>query len=286
MKNWTKRLLVLFMALSMCLLMGTLASAADNVSFPLDGTERQYTKLGAPEDEPAQVGASKVNVVKVGYDRTADAEIYRIKCTGSGLLTVSGRNSNNGALYLQLLNGSKKNINANGGWNTINSYTGNYAYYGVKTGTYYLKVYSSTYYYSLGASLAKKSNKGGGSMKNSRGLSYNKTTTGVMPGNESWKKCDWYTFYLSSPKRIRLYFKLQGEGYFNLKLYGPGTYSSGKVIDSWINNEDNYYNLYTRYTGLSGQYARSAGRYYVKIERSSSSYGHSSCAYWLRYKYY
>lgn len=287
MKKWKKRLLVLAAALTMCLLMGTLVPAANSDSLPLDGVERQFAKLGTSEDEPAQVGAAqKVNVVKVGYDSATDAEIYRIKCSGSGLLTVSGRNDNNGLLYLQLLNGSKKNINANGSWNTINSYAGRYAYYGVKKGTYYLKVYSPTYYYRLGASLAKKSNKGGSNMSKSRGLSYNKTITGVMPGNEDWKKCDWYTFYLPTPQRIRLYFKLQGEGYFNLRLYGPGTYSSGKLIDSGINNEDNYYNLYRQYYGLSGQYARSAGRYYVRIERSSANYKRSSCVYWLRYKYY
>ena len=76
MKKWKKRLLVLAAALTMCLLTGTLVPAANSDSLPLDGVERQFAKLGTTEDEPAQVGAAQLNVVKVGYDSISDAKAF------------------------------------------------------------------------------------------------------------------------------------------------------------------------------------------------------------------
>ncbi|MBQ9065352.1 MAG: hypothetical protein IJ123_07900 [Blautia sp.] len=288
MKRWTKRMIILLAALALSILAAAFVSAADNNSYmPLDGKERQFSKLGGQEDEPAIVGAETgLKRTYWGYDRANDAEIYRIFVTGYGLLTVGGKTSSNGSLKMQLLDRHGNNVNANSGWKYINSSSNSYAYYGVQRGPYYIKVYSSTYYYSIGATEALKSNLGGSSSYYSRSMNFNKTYCGVMPCNEDWRNCDWYTFYLSSPHRIRLFFTTKGDGYFNLRVYGPGNYSKGELLDSWVINEQASYDLYKKSSLYGGQYSREAGRYYVKVERSSYNYRRSSCAYWLRWKTY
>ena len=58
MKRWTKRMIILLAALALSILAAAFVSAADNNSYmPLDGKERQFSKLGGQEDEPAIVGA-------------------------------------------------------------------------------------------------------------------------------------------------------------------------------------------------------------------------------------
>lgn len=287
MKKWTKRLLILAAAMAMCMLLGTLVSAAENaVDLPLDGTERLYTKPAKTEEEPDKVGKT-LSLVKT-YDNYT-YQYYRIRITtGYSLLTVSGRTSNNGSLRIQLLNKDGYYVNPAGtssDWRYTNSSRGQVLYYGVKKGYYYIKVYSSTDNYYLGADESAKGNRAGSTRGASYTLGYNSTVTGVMPCNENWKEADWYRFYLSSNSRIRIQLITKGLGYINVKVYGPGISSNGeRIYTNAMNFSENTY-LYRTLNG-AGQYARPAGWYYIKLERSTSRYPRTSCAYWLKWSRY
>ena len=287
MKKWTKKLIVLMTAMAMCLLLGTLVSAAENASeLPLDGKERLYSKPAKAEEEPDKVGGT-LSLTKI-YDNYT-YQYYRLRIsTGFSLLTVSGRTSNKGSIRVQLLTKNGMVCNPTGkdsDWRYANSSKNQVVYYGVKKGYYYLKVYSSTDNYYLGAREDAKGNRAGSTRARSYGLSYNSTVTGVMPCNESWKEADWYSFYLSSSSRIRIQLKTCGVGYLNVTLYGPGISSKGEKLYSYAMNFFENTKLFRRINGR-GEYARPAGRYYIKIERSSASYPRTSCAYWLKWSRY
>ena len=273
-------------AMIMCMLLGTLVSAAEKAAdLPLDGKERLYTQGGQAEEEPDQVGGTLTTTAigsKDGWD------YYRIKVTGYAQLTVSGRTTSNGSLAVRLLNKDGYYENPAGVASDIrytNSSKGQVIYYGAKTGTYYLMVYSSTTYYYLGAREDKKGDHAGSSMSRAAGLPYNKTIPGVMPCNEPWKNADWYTFNLSSNSRFKIYFTVKGSGYIDVTLYGPGISSRGEKLNSYGMNFKDTTSLYRTING-SGSYGRPAGRYYIKISRSSERYPRTSCTYWLRWKRY
>ena len=286
MKKWTKRLVILMAAMVMCMLLGTLVSAAEKAAaLPLDGKERLYTQGGQAEEEPDQVGGKLTTTAIGGYDGW---DYYRIKVTGYALLTISGRTTNNGSLGIKLLNKDGYYMNPAGVESDIrytNSSRDQVVYYGVKSGTYYIMVRSSTTYYYLGAREDKKANRAGASMGRAYSLAHNKTIPGVMPCYESWKNADWYTFYLSSNSRFKVYLTVKGSGYIDVTLYGPGISSRGEKLTSYGMNFNDTISVYRTLNGR-GSYGRPAGRYYIKISRSSQRYPRTSCTYWLRWKIY
>ena len=285
MKKWTKKLLVLAAAMAMCMLLGTLISAAENeaVDLPLDGKERLYQRQ---EEEPAIVGGD----LSTNYVFSADGwDYYRIRVTGLAQLTISGRTTNNGSLGIKLCNKDGYYQNPAGVASDIrytNSSKNQYLYYGVKSGYYYLLVRSSTSGYYLGAREDKKGDHAGTSKGSSANLNHNCIVPGVMPCNENWSSADWYTFYLSkNNKKIRIYLTTKGLGYIDATIYGPGIPSSGKKLHSYEMNFNDVTTLYMTRNGF-GSYPMRTGRYYIKINRSSANYPRTSCAYWLRWNTY
>ena len=216
-------------------------------------------------------------------------DCYRIHTTGLGQLTISGRTSADGSLGIRLCNKDLYYQNPAGTASDIrytNSSKNQLLYYGVKGGYYYILVRSSTRVYKLGVREDRKGDHAGTSKGSSANLNHNCIVPGVMPCNESWSSADWYTFYLSkNNKKIRIYLTTKGLGYIDATIYGPGIPSSGKKLHSYGMNFNKVTTLYTTRNG-SGMYPMRTGRYYIKINRSSSKYPRTSCAYWLRWNTY
>ena len=224
--------------------------------------------------------------VASGVNVDTSANIYhKLTVNSSGLLTVganeiyvssySGNVSYYG-MYVQLYNSKMKLLDIYDSGEYVNAVNEDVAVYGVKKGTYYIKV-SGEQNYAIAASFEKTTNKGGTSKKKATTLKHNRTTSGIMPAGEKSSATDWYKFKVTKSKKLRLNISTTGNGYFKFYLYGP-SYKNGCYIDSLWNEKGTYYSI----NSLTRKKLKvKTGTYYIKVVRSTKK---SSGKYTLRWK--
>lgn len=198
----------------------------------------------------------------------------------SGRLEVSALTNYGGGVNVTLCNNKFQTVESTSSGTYVKDGV-THAYYGVKKGTYYLRVRNQKYY-AVAAQFTVMADKGGSSKGKAYSLSRNKQYNGVMPAGEDYKTCDWYKFNVTSSKKINLNFKVLGHGKFSFYLFGPGY--NGSRIKSTINSSWTT-SLYRQSTYGSTTGVKK-GTYYIKIMRTGENrYKRSSCGYWLKWNY-
>lgn len=210
-----------------------------------------------------------------------DTTVYhRIVVTKPGRLEVSGLSYGTyGSAYsmrvhlcdskMQSMEGSTSGSYVNGGNSS--------AWYGIKKGTYYLKV-SGERAYRLAAAFTPMADKGGASKKKAAAVKRKKAITGVMTATEKAKKADWFKFKIKKSKKLTINIAAYGNCAFRFYIYGP-SYKKGLYMGYQQNSAQKYYSI----NGLSRKKAKiKAGTYYIKVVRSSY-YPKSSGAYSIKW---
>ena len=210
---------------------------------------------------------------------TSTVAYHRLQVTKPGLLYVAGAKYSYGnqyGMYITLCNSKMQNVDCYSSGQYVTSSDG--AYYGVKKGTYYIKVtgYDT---YTVAASLKNMADKGGASKKKATTIKHKKQITGVMAAGEKAKKADWFKFNMTKSKKLYLTLSTAGNGYFAFYIYGP-SYKNGLYVASLKNSGGKYYST----NSLTRKASKiKAGTYYIKVVRSSSS-ASSSGAYTIKWQ--
>lgn len=206
----------------------------------------------------------------VGEDST-NIVFHKFTVNKSGLIAVAGLSvtsyGSEAPMSVTLCNSKMQSIDAStSGAYLTNSDT--VAYYGLKKGTYYLKV-TNEENYAIAVQLKAMTDKGGASKKKATNVKKKKQITGVMPAGEKAKKADWFKIKLTKSQKLKLNIAVSGNGYFDFYIYGPGYPSKGRLLKSMKNTNGKFTCYRTTYTS-SKKYGLKAGTYYVKVQRYSS----------------
>lgn len=241
-KMWKAMLTTMLLVFVLC---GMNAMAANKVVDMKAGTDGGYTYAGINE--------SASNTV-----------YHKLKVKSSGALVVTGNtvyNWGTGGISVSLCNSKYQVIDSSSYGAYVNAANEKTQVYGVKKGTYYLKVSGKTNYV-LATGFKKWTDKGGNSKKKAKTVKVNQTFKGVMPAGEN--KTDWYKFKVTKNKKMKLTVSAEGNGGIQFTVYGPGLSKSGSYAGSCYNT--------TREGWLcrgSKKVKASKGTYYVKVTRSS-----------------
>lgn len=196
-------------------------------------------------------------------ENSADTIYHKITVPSSGALVVSGNSVYSygySGISVVLCNSKFKVIDRSSYGAYVNAKQESAEVYGVKKGTYYLKVTGKTNY-AVGAAFKSWTDKGGSSKKKAKTIKLSKTYKGVMPAGEN--KADWYKFKVTKNKKLKLTLSAQGNGGIEFTVYGPGLSSKGAYAGNCSNA--------TRTAWLvrgSKKVKASKGTYYIKVTRS------------------
>ena len=211
-----------------------------------------------------------------GYDYRTD--YLKLKVSNPGMLIVMARNSSGSDLGVTLLNYAKKDINYT---TTRYGYSDTHEiYYGLRPGTYFLKITTGSNYYCV-AQFNKYADNGRAKLSQALTMSWNKAMPGVMSGAETYTVPDWYRIYVPSRRDIRINYDFRGNGNFKITLRnGSGSYS--KSINYFYLNGRKIGNFYTTTYYSSYGYGLTPGTYYIGITRNGKG---SNAMYYLRWNY-
>ncbi|MDY3250624.1 MAG: hypothetical protein SOX32_09815 [Candidatus Choladocola sp.] len=207
---------------------------------------------------------------------------HKIKVSKSGVISVAGARvigSSQYRLSIALCDKNKKSLERySSGTSVFYRTDDDIALYGVKAGTYYIRV-SGASKYVLAADFAAVTDKGGSSKSKATTITRNKKINGVMPAGESATKADWFKFKVTQRKVLYFNISAVGNGRFSFYLYGP-SYKKGIRIDNMMNESNRYYSI----TSGNRKLKVTPGTYYIKAVRTSgSSYKKSSGAYSIKW---
>lgn len=243
----------------------------------------------AAKDKTVSMQASNGGYAYRGQLGSAKAVYHKIKVKKTGALIVTGGYTNgsyNKGMKITLCNSKKKTLETSKGGSSVNIWNCNesslkgFVCYGVKKGTYYIKVSGipATGTYVLGAAAEQFSDKGGATKGKAATIKQNKETSGVMCAGESASKADWFKFKVTKKKVLNLEFTVASTGKFNLYLYGP-SFKKGIKVDSLKNDSGSYY---TKRGG--GKLKVAKGTYYLKVVRASGASKKGCGVYSLKWK--
>ena len=265
MKTSCSRFIKLLLAATLFVLMlGVTASAAD-VKVNMTKSNGIYTYSGV-----------NVNINDNIYHKITVPKDGLLTVTGNEIWSSSYYGTSYYSMYVELYNSKMKPLVANK--ESVSYKNEDYVFYGVKKGTYYIKV-SGEKNYLLVAAFEKMPNKGGSSKAKAKTIKAKKYQKGIMPAGEKAKAADWYKFKVSKKKVLNLYIEAANNGYFEFYLYGP-SYKKGIRIDSLMNKSGSYYSINGR---TNKKMKVATGTYYIKVIRSSSS-KKASGAYQIKWK--
>ena len=192
---------------------------------------------------------------------------------------VMAQNASGAYVNVALCNSAKKIIEYKGKARKANG-----IYYGLRKGTYFLKV-TATGGYSIVAKYAKKPDNGNRYMKPSKTLTRNKAIAGIMSGTENYKIPDWYKITITKWKEISVFYDFRGHGRFKITI---------RSLDGNYMNEYPAFNLNGRlvkgfYTSSRFQIGENEwkngiapGTYYIGISRLGQG---ASLSYMIRWDY-
>lgn len=210
-----------------------------------------------------------------GYNNTTyhkvviPAEGY-IKVVGWGRSAYS---SNKYGMYTQLLDSKKKALD--GKYTLISAYTtpAYTTYYGVKKGTYYIKLTNESLY-TLKYTYTKQKDQSGASKAKATKLAKNVYKNGLAIAGEKGNKADWFKFTLPKAQKVTLTFGSRSNKYLQCELISgiPGyTLYGGRAYAK--NGKDT----------IKSSTTLRKGTYYVKVSRMSND-KQASGNYYLKWK--
>lgn len=243
-----RKLFMLMAAFAMILCMKTTANAAGVLDVDMQKNNQAYVYTGVLED----------------YETTV---YHRIVIKKAGALVIAGNSiEEDGSRYGLSFSLCDRNKRLLEPYQSTYVSTGEYATYGVRPGTYYIRVKNEKYYV-LSAALQKFADKGGTSKKNATKIAHKKKITGVLAAGEKGKKADWFKLVVPKDKKLQIELDTAGNDSIAFYMYGP-SYPKGVYIDSLMNKSGKYYSVRT--SGLTEKKSKvKKGTYYIKVIRSS-----------------
>lgn len=217
------------------------------------------------------------------YMGSAEGTVYhKITVKKDGVLLVSGFSKTGSGstrgVNIWLCNSKKKSLEIKSAGTYVGSQTAeSFSYYGVKKGTYYIKVKNQPYY-CVAARVQTVADKGASSKGKATTIKQNKTMKGLMPAGESATKADWYKFKVTSKKVLNLKLQALGTGSFRFYLYGP-SYKNGILIDTLLNTGGEYVSVNSRRAKIKVK----PGTYYIKVVRGTGKSKKASGFYSVRW---
>jgi len=234
---------------------------------------------------PTSSKSSPVNVSGKGWltfsNTSNDYSWYKVTMPKNGYITVdlddSGSTPNKADKYSVRLYNAAKSKCLSGGSETVskgNDYT---TYYGVKKGTYYIRVYNTTAdYFNLKVTRSYPTEKSGSSKSTAKRIYKGGTAKkGTVNATQSSTYGDYYYFKLTKKQRVNLSVVGKSGGYaggLKVSIYKKG---KAKAIDSFIMPK-NYGTDTVRLENGNGSTYLSAGTYYIKIQKYKSGSGYYS----------
>lgn len=196
-----------------------------------------------------------------------DGMVYhKITIPSNGYILVAGTSYNQyGNLYglnVEFLNSKRTKLRKSTDY--LNAENNIVQYYGVKRGTYYLRVrtYTSGNDYQLCYQFTKINEKSGTKKSKAVSLKKKKTVKGLMVAGEKGNKVDWYKIKLTKKTKVRI--RLDGATCGSIQLQVIPASTKVRLYNAYINvNQDAKV--------LSFNKKLSAGTYYIKITRSASN---------------
>lgn len=194
-----------------------------------------------------------------------DVTYHRISVPASGILAVAGGSINSysgqtGSIDVKFCNSQRKELSS---VSYVNVENDKYVFYGVKAGTYYLKV-SGYKTYVISAAFEKTTDKGGAKKSKAYTLKQGKSVKGVMPIGEKASAADWYKFKVKKGKVLNLEIQTAGNGYLRYTIYGP-SYKKGLRIADQKYETGQYRSIRL---GSNKKSKIKAGTYYIKVTRA------------------
>ena len=238
MKKCKKFLCMAVLALAMTLLMGTTALAA---------TKTITLKSGKVYNQTVQ--------------KYGDTYYYKITVPKTGYLTVKGyayskyKANTNYSMRMTLCNSKKKPVDSSYGTGSSEN-RGYKVYYGVKKGTYYLKVTDGAPY-KLSYSFKAVTEKSGSKKSKAVALKKNKAAGGLQIAGESASKADWYKIVLPKKQKVTLTYSTKANNtiWFKIIPASKNVYLSGSLE----------YCMWDQTKTVTTKDKLPAGTYYVQV---------------------
>ena len=188
---------------------------------------------------------------------------HKLKLKKSGYLVIggaklSGNKITNKAIKITLLDKKKNVIQPSANGTKVTMKESKMACYGVKAGTYYIRV-KNTAKYTVYAGLGKLPNHGGASKEKAYSIAKENSVTGILAAGEPYTQSHWYCIKPTAEK-VSLSVSVEGSGAYYLELSGPdmapekNTYviKSGKALS------------------IGMEHLTVGGTYYVRIFRKTN----------------
>ena len=202
----------------------------------------------------------KITIPRNGY----------IKVTGWGRSAYSVNRYSMGVL---LCNSKKKPMEDYKTYLSSYSKPGFTGYYGVRKGTYYLKVEGEKLY-NLSYSFSSVKEKSGSSQRKAVAIKRNKTVNGVLPAGENGSKTDWYKINLKNKQKITLWYGAKANDYINFRIAAADKNVFITGSSAIVKSGTNKYVTRDKFP---------KGTYYIKVTRSSNLKS-TSGAYSIKWK--
>lgn len=196
---------------------------------------------------------------------------HKIVVTKPGRLEVSGVSydslGNAWSMYVALCNSKMQVLESSASGSYVKGGE-RVVVYGVKKGTYYIRV-KNEQFYRVAAAFKAVADKGGASKKKAVNMKAKKAITGVMDATEKVKKADWFKFKLKKSKVLNLAVTAEGNCAFRFYIYGP-SYKKGLYMGYVQNTGVKFYST----NALTRAKAKvKAGTYYIKVVRDRKDGG-------------
>ncbi len=230
--------------------LGLTASAAQRtyVNFKSQGSGVYSATATFAREQSAY---SKINVTKAG--------VFNI--TG---MKIDVETNSHSPLLVSLYDSKFKKLEASS--SRVDGDHGVFAAYGVKKGTYYIRV-SNVRRYVLTLQYKPLTEKSGKTKTAAVTLPRKKTVKGLAAAGEKATTADWYRFQVTQKQVLKLILAADGNGNLAFYLYGP-SYPDGKRVASLKKAQNVFYSI----NALTQQKtAVKPGMYYLKVIRASNS---------------
>lgn len=189
---------------------------------------------------------------------------HRMNVPVTGALVVSGKSMysfGDSSIGFKVYNSKMQELTSS---SYVNANDSEYATYGVKAGTYYIKT-NGYRRYTIAASYEKISDKAGAKKAKAKTLKQGKGMSGVVALGEKSSAADWYKFKVKKGKVLNLEISTLGNGYLRYTIYGP-SYKKGLRIADQKNESGAYRSIRL---GSNKKSKVKAGTYYIKVTKAS-----------------
>lgn len=222
----------------------------------------QYNSVIALEFANGSNRTLKNNVdTYTGVANTDKAIYYKVKANKAGTITfnVEGQYSS----YVTLCNSKKNAITSK---KFIAATEGNKVVYGVKKGTYYIKVNTNSDTIKVKSTFKAITQKKNTTKKKATKLQFKKKATTIVLTTDAKGSCAWYKFNNTKKKKVIVMYKSSLTEDLEISFYdAKGEKYGSKKISSGIERTDGF----TPYTIVNGFTTKklSRGTYYIKVKK-------------------